>query len=54
VVDPINIFDSPWRPHPRQNALQALAAAPENGVAAMAPGHPTGDEKNALAKGGVA
>ena len=41
-----------WRPHPRQNALQALAAAPENGVAAMAPGHPTGDDDNALAEGG--
>ena len=24
-----------WRPHPRQKALQALAAAPENGVAAI-------------------
>jgi hypothetical protein len=40
-----------WRPHPLQNALQALAAAPENGVAAIAPGHPTGDEENALAEG---
>ena len=35
MVDPINIFESPWRPHPRQNALQALAAAPANGVAAI-------------------
>jgi hypothetical protein len=43
-----------WRPHPRQNALQALAAAPENGVACMGPGHPTGDDENALAEGGVA
>ena len=41
-----------WRPHPRQNALQALAAAPENGVAAIGPGCPTGDDESALAEGG--
>jgi hypothetical protein len=51
VVDPINIFNRPWRPHPLQDALQALAAAPENGVACMGPGHPTGDDENALAEG---
>jgi hypothetical protein len=40
------------RPHPLQNALQALAAAPENGVAAIGPGCPTGDDESALAEGG--
>jgi hypothetical protein len=54
VVDPINIFNRPWRPQPLQNGLKALAAAPENDVASMGQGHPTGDEKNALAKGGAA
>ena len=39
-----------WRPHPRQNARSALAAGPENGVACMGQGHPTGDHETALAK----
>ena len=32
-----------WRPHPLQNALQALAAAPENGVAAIGEASAGGD-----------
>ena len=43
-----------WRPHPLQDALQALAAAPENGVASLGQGHPARDDESALAEGGAA